>query len=198
MRYPFQNPVRHHHHLLLLLLLLTTTLLLFIIPPTLAVPPSSGTDPRLNDNHPTSSNTDNTNTNTPQVQGTTPNPLLPDPCGPPEHQDLHAKPASQSTCNRRIGRGWEGGDPFRLSCTQDATGYTIDWGSCTASVGTACVVLEYLGKQGPVGAGRERWVWPVAPIGECFFFFGDIFSSVCRVGGVRLGWAGVVASFWIY
>ena len=50
-------------------------------------------------------------------------------------------------------------------------------------MGAACVVLEYLGKQGPVGAGRERWVWPVAPIGEFLSLFLEVSSLlVCRVG----------------
>lgn len=43
----------------------------------------------------------------------------------------------------------------------------------------ACVLLEYVGRQGQVGAGRERWVWGVAPIGESFL---GMFIYVCGEG----------------
>ena len=49
------------------------------------------------------------------------------------------------------------------------------------------MVLEYLGKQGPVGAGRERWVWPVAPIGESSLFFGGEIFSLLSGGWVGCG-----------
>lgn len=168
----------------LLLLLLSPLSLLITLLPYSSASPSPRTNPRFNDlpvddddapkqnlqpgpqsrPHPTRAFVSGP---VPQVLGT-PIPLSPDPCGPPAGQDPRARPASESTCFSYVSKGLDDDHPFKLNCTTDKTGYTLNVENCRKSLNAVCSTLA-LGSFSD-GVGRDRWVWAVAPVGECLFF----------------------------
>lgn len=98
----------------------------------------------------------NNNTLKPYVVGR-PNPVLPDPCGPPFGQPGNAVRGTKSTCDARASTTRPVNDPFRLQCQLDDTGYTMNWDTCRRAVGAACALLTQA-----TNPTWDAWVW--APV----------------------------------
>ncbi|KAL8743074.1 MAG: hypothetical protein Q9184_008157, partial [Pyrenodesmia sp. 2 TL-2023] len=101
-----------------------------------------------------------------------PNPLLPDPCGPPFGQPGNAVRGSKSTCAAQVSTTRPFTDPFHLECQLDDTGYTMDWDTCRRAVGAACTLLTQA-----TNPTRDAWVWapvftrPTTPALNCSVAF---------------------------
>ncbi|KAL8919954.1 MAG: hypothetical protein Q9208_006522 [Pyrenodesmia sp. 3 TL-2023] len=101
-------------------------------------------------------NNNNTAILRPHVRGR-PNPVLPDPCGPPFGQPGNAARGSKSTCGAQVSPTRPFNDPFHLQCQLDSTGYTMNWDTCRRAIGAACTLLTQA-----TNPTRDAWVW--APV----------------------------------
>ncbi|KAL8938500.1 MAG: hypothetical protein Q9216_003860 [Gyalolechia sp. 2 TL-2023] len=135
-----------------------------LVPFILSFPASTGSTPQQ-----ASRNTSVTSSQV-HVLGD-PDPLLDDPCGPP-NVPRTGTPGSKSTCAAVVAEDLPAESPFRLSCQTDGTGFVMNWETCQASVNAACAALV-LATNPPV----DRWVWAPPSANE-----GDTIRPNCSVG----------------